>query len=443
MKIKLSDHFTYGRLIRFVFPSIVMMIFTSIYNIVDGLFISNYVGKLAFASVNLVMPYLMIASSFGFMMGTGGSAIIAKTLGEQEKEKANQYFSLIILTVFIVGILISTISAIFMPHIASFLGATKEMLPLCTLYGRMILISLPFFTLQTSFQSLCVTAEKPKLGLFVTVFAGCMNIVLDFLLVGYFKWGIVGAAMATITCETLGGFVPLLYFSRKNTSLLQFTKPVFNGHVLLKSATNGASEFMSNISGSIVSMVYNMQLLRFAKENGVAAYGAIMYVNFIFIAIFIGYSIGSAPTFGYNYGAQNHTELKNILKKSIVIVGCMELMIVGISLLLGQPIMKIFVGYDDDLYRLTVYGFSIYCLQYILCGFNIFTSSFFTALNNGKLSAIISFFRTLVFQLGCLLILPLFFQLNGVWMAVGVAETFTFFLSIFFVVKNRNIYHYM
>lgn len=443
MSISLSDHFTYKKLIAFVFPSIVMMIFTSIYSIVDGFFVSNYVGKTALAALNLIIPALMIVSAIGFMMGTGGSAIIAKTLGEGRKKEANGYFSCLMAFIILFGAFVSCFGILFMPQIASFLKATEEMKPLSILYGRIMMVSLPFFMLQTSYQTLFVTAEKPKYGLYVTLGAGICNMILDFLLVGVLKWGLAGAAIATASCEITGGLVPTLYFLRKNnSSLLCLSKPIWDFKMLLKSAFNGSSEFVSQISSSLVAMIYNFQLLHFAQENGVAAYGAIMYVNFIFCAIFIGYSTGSAPLIGYNLGAQNEKELKNVFKKSIVSILCLEIIVTVLSFLLSELIMGIFVGYDRTLFEITVAGFHIYCIHYLLCGINIYTSSFFTALNNGKISAIISFMRSFIFQMGSLILLPFFFGLNGIWWAIVVAESFTFLLTLFCLKKYKKVYHY-
>lgn len=443
MSISLSDHFTYKKLIAFVFPSIVMMIFTSIYSIVDGFFVSNYVGKTALAALNLITPALMIVSAIGFMMGTGGSAIIAKTLGEGRKKEANGYFSCLMSFIILFGAFVSCFGILFMPQIASFLKATEEMKPLSILYGRIMMVSLPFFMLQTSFQTLFVTAEKPKYGLYVTVGAGICNMILDFLLVGILKWGLAGAAIATASCEITGGLVPTLYFLRKNnSSLLCLSKPIWDFKMLLKSAFNGSSEFVSQISSSLVGMIYNFQLLRFAGENGVAAYGAIMYVNFIFCAIFIGYSTGSAPLIGYNLGAQNEKELKNVYKKSIVSILTLEIFVTVLSFVLSKFIMGIFVGYDPKLFEITVAGFHIYCIHYLLCGINIYTSSFFTALNNGKISAVISFMRSFIFQMGSLILLPFFFGLSGIWWAIVVAEIFTFLLTLFCLIKYKKVYHY-
>lgn len=442
MQIQLSEHFTYKKLLRFVLPSIVMMIFTSIYGVVDGLFVSNYVGKTAFAAVNLIMPFLMAISALGFMIGTGGSAIVAKTLGEGKKEQANEYFSMLVYITLIGGIVLSALGILFSPLIARGLGADGALLTNCVLYARITLLSMPAFMLQNVFQSFFVTAEKPKLGLGVIVIAGVTNMVLDFLLVGVFQIGLAGAAFATVTSECIGGLFPILYFARKNSSLLKLGRTHFNGKIFLCACGNGSSELMTNLSSSIVNSLYNIQLMNLAGENGVAAFGTIMYVNFIFIAIFLGYSIGSAPLVSYHYGAGNHDELKNLFRKSLRLIGIWGLMLFILAQLIARPLAAIFVGYDADLFSMTQNGFRIYCIAYLINGFNIYGSSFFTALNNGLISAAISFLRTLVFQLAAVLLLPLLLSINGIWSAVAVAELLTLGLTVTFFVRNRKKYHY-
>lgn len=442
MQIQLSEHFTYKKLLRFVLPSIVMMIFTSIYGVVDGLFVSNYVGKTAFAAVNLIMPFLMAISALGFMIGTGGSAIVAKTLGEGKKEQANEYFSMLVYITLIGGIVLSALGILFSPRIARGLGADGVLLTNCVLYARITLLSMPAFMLQNVFQSFFVTAEKPKLGLGVIVIAGVTNMVLDFLLVGVFQIGLAGAAFATVTSECIGGLFPILYFARKNSSLLKLGRTHFNGKIFLCACGNGSSELMTNLSSSIVNSLYNIQLMNLAGENGVAAFGTIMYVNFIFIAIFLGYSIGSAPLVSYHYGAGNHDELKNLFQKSLRLIGIWGLMLFILAQLIARPLAAIFVGYDADLFSMTQNGFRIYCIAYLINGFNIYGSSFFTALNNGLISAAISFLRTLVFQLAAVLLLPLLLGINGIWSAVAVAELLTLGLTVTFFVRNRKKYHY-
>lgn len=442
MQIQLSEHFTYKKLLRFVLPSIVMMIFTSIYGVVDGLFVSNYVGKTAFAAVNLIMPFLMAISALGFMIGTGGSAIVAKTLGEGKKEQANEYFSMLVYLTLIGGIVLSALGILFSPLIARGLGADGALLTNCVLYARITLLSMPAFMLQNVFQSFFVTAEKPKLGLGVIVIAGVTNMVLDFLLVGVFQIGLAGAAFATVTSECIGGLFPILYFARRNSSLLKLGRTHFNGKIFLCACGNGSSELMTNLSSSIVNSLYNIQLMNLAGENGVAAFGTIMYVNFIFIAIFLGYSIGSAPLVSYHYGAGNHDELKNLFQKSLRLIGIWGLMLFILAQLIARPLAAIFVGYDADLFSMTQNGFRIYCIAYLINGFNIYGSSFFTALNNGLISAAISFLRTLVFQLAAVLLLPLLLGINGIWSAVAVAELLTLGLTVTFFVRSRKKYHY-
>ena len=442
MAIQLSDHFTYRRLLRFVWPPITMMIFTSIYGVVDGFFISNYVGKIPFAAVNLIMPFLMILGALGFMLGAGGSALVAKTLGEGKKEKANQIFSMLVLVGILTGIILAVIGIVFLEPIAIFLGAEGEIIHYCVIYGRIILIALPAFMLQNMFQSFLVTAERPELGLVMTVLAGVTNIVLDALFMGAFAWGTVGAAWATAISQFVGGVAPFFFFLKPKRSLLRLTKPVFDGKALLKTCTNGSSELVTNISMSVVSMLYNFQLLKYAGENGVAAYGVIMYVNFIFVAIFIGYALGPAPIIGFHYGAKNETELQNIFKKSMNLNLIAGIVLAVVGLFLSRTLAELFVGYDPGLCEMTIKGFRIYTISFLFCGFNIFGSSLFTALGNGLVSAIISFLRTLLFQVAAILIMPLIWGLDGIWYSVAVAEIVALVLTMAFVVKLRGKYHY-
>ncbi len=442
MRIQLSEHFTYGKLLRFTFPSIIMMIFTSIYSVVDGIFVSNFAGKTPFAAINLIMPLLIVTGAPGFMVGTGGSAIVAKTMGQGKPELAKRYFSFLVCAAAVGGAAVGWLGAVFARPIASALGAKGEILEYCVVYARIILAANPFFILQNVFQSFFVTAEKPKLGLYITVGAGLTNIVLDALLVGVLHWGVAGAAIATILSQAVGGLTPIVYFLRENDSLLRLIRPRFDGGVLWRTCTNGSSELMSNISGSIVAMLYNFQLLRLAGEDGVAAYGAIMYVNFIFLAIFIGYAIGSAPVVSYHYGAGHSEELHSLLVKSVVLTEGVGMAMMVLAFLASGPLAKIFVGYDRDLYELTVQGFHLYAVSYLLCGCNIFGSSFFTALNNGLASALISFLRTMVFQCAAVLILPVFLEVDGIWLAVAVAETLTLLVTLALLAKYRKIYRY-
>lgn len=443
MKIQLSEHFTYKKLLRFVLPSIVMMIFTSIYGVVDGLFVSNYVGKTAFAAVNLVMPLLMMLSALGFMMGTGGSAIVAKMLGQGDKERANRYFSMMVYVTVVGGVVLTVLGLVFLRPIVTALGAEGEMIGECLIYGRISLASLTFFMVQNVFQSFFVAAEKPHLGLGVMVAAGVTNMVLDYLFIAILGWGIAGAAAATAAGETVGGIVPLIYFFRKNTSLLRLTKTKIKGKILLKACTNGSSELMTNLSMSLVNMLYNVQLMRLAGEDGVAAYGVIMYVNFIFLATFIGYSIGSAPIVGYHFGAQNHYELKNLFQKSMRLIGGWGGLLMLLAFVLSGPLAQFFVGYDAELLAMTSHGLRLYAMAFLVSGFNIYGSAFFTALNNGLVSAVISFLRTLVFQMAAVLILPRLLGLNGIWLAILVAELMALGVTLQFFIRKKKVYHYL
>lgn len=443
-RIQLSDHFTYSKLFRFVLPSIIMMLFTSIYGVVDGLFVSNFVGKTAFASINLVMPFLMILGGVGFMVGTGGSALVAKTLGEGNKKDAHRYFTMMIILTVILGLTVTVIGMIFMPQISKLLGAKSEMMADCVTYGRIIIGFNIAFMLQNVFQSFLVTAEKPKLGLFVTVAAGCTNMVLDALFIAVFKWGVAGAAVATGLSQAVGGIIPLIYFiNKKNSSLLHTVKTNLEFKPMIKACANGSSELMSNISMSLVSMIYNFQLMRLIGEDGVSAYGVLMYVQFIFVSLSIGYSIGCAPVVGYHYGAGNTDELKSMLKKSITVTALSGVALTVLALVLADTFSKIFVGYDSGLYDLTRHAFSLFAYSFLLAGFNIFMSSFFTALNNGAVSAAISFLRTLLFQTSCVLILPIFFGVDGIWWAITVSEVFASIISVIFLFAKRKKYNYM
>lgn len=442
MKIQLSDHFTYRRLLRFVFPSVIMMIFTSIYGVIDGLFVSNFVGKTAFAAINLVMPFIMVLGGFGFMLGTGGSALVAKKLGEGDVKKANEYFSMIIWFTLIIGIVFSAIGFIFSRPVAYFLGATDAMIEDCVLYSQISFLLNTSFMYQNLFQSFLVTAEKPKLGLISTVAAGLTNIGLDALFIAGFHWGVSGAALATGISQCVGAIIPFVFFVRPNDTPLRIVRAKLEFRVLLKTCSNGVSELLNNVASSIVAMMYNFQLLRFIGENGVAAYGVLMYIQFIFVAIYVGYAIGSAPIVSYHFGAQNHSELRNMLKKSSTLMGIAGVCMTILAQLLAIPLAKIFVGYDAALYELTVHAFRIFAFSFILSGMNIFSSSFFTALNNGAVSAIISFLRTLVFQLICVFILPILLGIDGIWLAITFAEICAFIISLIFLITKRKQYHY-
>ncbi len=444
MKIQLSDHFSYGRLLRFTAPSIAMMIFTSVYGVVDGFFVSNYAGKTPFAAVNLIMPFLMVIATVGFMFGTGGSALVAKSFGEGEPERANRNFSLFVYVSFALGVVLAVLGIVFIRPISIRLGAEGALLDNCVVYARIILAALPVYVLQLLFQSFFVTAEKPQLGLAVTVSAGLTNMVLDAVLVISLpqQYKLAGAALATALSQVVGGTVPLFYFARKNSSILRLGRTSFDGRAILKACTNGSSEFMSNVSMNIVGMLYNTQLLKFAGENGVAAYGVMMYVSMIFSAAFIGYSIGTAPVVSYHDGARNFPELKSLLRKSLVVIGLFGVCMVASAELLSSRLARMFVGYDAALMELTVSGFQIFALSFIFMGFAIYGSSFFTALNDGLTSAAISFLRTLVFQVAAVLLLPTIWDIDGIWMSIVVAEFMAVVLTAAFLATKRRKYHY-
>ena len=444
MGIQLSDHFTYQKLIKFTMPSMARMIFTSIYGIVDGFFVSNFVGKTPFAAVNLIMPFLMITATVGFMFGTGGSAIVAKTFGEQKPALANSYFSLFVYVATALGVFFAVLGYIYIRPIAVFLGAEGELLKACVIYGRINMIGLPFFLWQLLFQSFFVTAERPNMGLRVTIASGVTNMVLDAVLVILLpqEYKLAGAAWATVLSQVVGGVVPLIYFFCPNSSILRLGKTRYDGKAILKAAVNGSSEFMSNVAMSVVAMLYNTQLLRFAGEDGVAAYGVMMYVSMIFAGAFIGYSIGTAPVVSYHFGAQNHDELKSILRKSLYMLGIFGAVMFIAAELTAPALAKFFVGYDEDLMKLTIHGARIGALSFLLMGFAMFSSGFFTALNDGVTSAIISFLRTLVFEAAAVIFLPMLLGVDGIWWAIVAAEMMAVVLAVFFLAVKQKKYHY-
>lgn len=440
--MQLSGHFGFRRLLKYTVPSIIMMIFTSVYGVVDGFFVSNYTGKTSFAAINFIMPVLMVLGCVGFMFGTGGGAVISKTMGEGDRKKANEIFTFIVIASAVLGTALAVIGMFVLKPLAVLFGADGRLLADSVFYGKIILAALPFYVLQFEFQCLFATAGKPKLGLFVTAAAGIANMVLDALFVAGLKWGLGGAAAATAISQVLGGIIPVIYFARKNTSLLRFVKFRFDGKVLLKTCTNGSSELMSNISMSVVSMLYNVQLMKYAGENGVAAYGVLMYVSMIFQAVFIGYSVGSAPIIGYNYGAQNHSELKGLLKNGFLFIGICAVFMFAAGELLSRPLSLMFVGYDEELLDMTAHAFSIFSFSFLLSGFSIFGSSYFTALNDGLTSALISFLRTLVFQIAAVLLFPIIFDLDGIWFSIVAAEIMSVTVTMLFLILKRKKYGY-
>lgn len=444
MQIKLSDHFTYGRLLRFTFPSIAMMIFTSIYGVVDGFFVSNFAGKTPFAAVNLIMPLLMIVATVGFLFGTGGTAIVSNVLGQGDRERANRYFSLFTYLSLSLGIFFSLLGFVLIRPISRMLGAQGALLENCVVYGRIILLATPFYILQLLFQSFFVTAEKPKLGLAVTVCSGVTNMVLDAVLVTLLPQPhkLAGAAVATSISQAVGSIVPLVYFFRENTSLLRLGPTRYDGGAVAQATINGSSEFMSNISMSLVGTLFNLQLMHYAGENGVAAYGVMMYVSMIFSGAFIGYSIGTAPVIGFHYGAQNHAELKSLLRKSLVLLSILGICMTAAAELMAQPLAQFFVGYDPALMQLTVSGFRIFALCFLFMGFAVFASGFFTALSDGLTSALISFLRTLVFEVAAVLILPNLLGIDGIWFSIVAADMLSVVLSFCFLAIKRKKYHY-
>ena len=441
--IKLSDNFNYSKLLKFTLPSIGMMIFTSIYGNVDGFFVSNFAGKIPFAAVNFVWPILGMLGVIGFMFGAGGNAIVSRFLGQRFKGKAQAVFSMLVYLTIALGALIAILGFVFLRPLLLWLGASEEMHPYCMAYGKIILAALPAVLLQYMFQSFFATAEKPKLGLYFTLAAGITNMVLDALFIGVFKWGVQGAAAATVLGCVVGGIGPLIYFALPNNSLLRLRKFKFFGRALVETCVNGSSELLSSVSMSLVSMLYNFQLMRYIGANGVAAYGTIMYVCYVYVSLYLGYSVGVAPIIGFNYGAKNTDEQKNIFRKSLVIILGFAIALTAMAEILAGVISEIYVGYDPELLSLTTRALRIYSLSFMLCGFNIFGSALFTAFGNGPVSAGISFFRTLVCETVAILVLPMIFGLNGIWFAIIFAEFVSLLLTGFFIIRYKSRYGYL
>lgn len=437
-----ATSFSFKRLLKFVLPSIIMMVFTSIYGVVDGVFVSKFAGENAFAAVNLIMPVLMVFSSFGFMLGTGGAALVSKLLGEGKKKKANGLFSFVIIATVVLGVIFTAIGEIFMPDFARLLQAENETFDLCVLYGRICAGGITLFMLQNVFLSFFPVAEKSKLGLIFIVSAGLTNAGLDALFMAGFKWGIAGAAIATITGQAVGSIAPLIYFIFNRKCTLCISKPDFDFKALGATCANGSSELMTNVSLSVVNILYNNQLMNLVGQMGVSAYGVLMYVGYIFTSTFIGYSVGVSPIIGYNYGAQNKAELKNVLRKSLIIIAIASVVMCGLSMGLSIPLSQLFVGGNAQTLQLTQRAFLIYSFMFLPLGFNIFSSAFFTALNNGLVSAILSFMRLLVFQVLCIMTLPLLWGTDGVWASNVFAELIAIILTVSFLLGMRKKYGY-
>lgn len=439
--IKLSDHFGYSKLLKFTMPAIGTVIFMSIYSIVDGFFVANYAGTLPFAALNFVYPLIMLLGAVGFLFGTGGSALIAKTIGEGQHTKANQIFSMLIYFSIIIGIIFQILGFFLLDDVGEFLGAEGELLAYSLNYGQIVMLSLPMFILQFEFQLLFPAAEKPKLGFLITFAAGLTNIVLDALFLAVFHWGLEGAALATAISQTIGGVLPLIYFSRKNSSLLQLTKPIFDGGALFKTVTNGVSELMSNISESLITMIFNWQLLKYAGSDGVAVFAILMYFAFIFEAVFIGYSAGIAPVVSYHYGAKSSHELHSLLRKSLTMIILFAVVMFTCAESFARPLASIFVGADEHLMEMTVHALRIFSFAFLFMGVVIFLSAFFTALNNGVLSAVISGLR-LAFEISAVLILPLIWGVDGIWASMVSADITAVCIAVTILLFNRKRYGY-
>lgn len=439
--INLKEHFDSRKIIKFTLPTIIMTLFTSIYGIVDGIFVSNIINSNAFASINLIMPFTLILGSIGFMFGTGGSALVSKILGENESKKAKEYFSVLIYSLIIIGVIISIISFIFMKPIATFLGAKDELLEMSMLYGKILMFSLPFLFLQNCFQSFMIVAERPKIGLVISLISGISNMILDYIFIYLFKFGIIGAGGATAISQFIGGIIPLVYFGRKNTTTLKLVKTKLLIKPIINTCYNGLSEMVSNISYSIVNILFNLQIMKYIGVNGIVAYGIINYVSFIFISVYLGFSTGAIPIISYHYGAKNKDEIKNLLKIGVRILFVVSIILTLIAEIFSKIFASIFVAYDTELLKLSTTAFRLFSVSYLISWFNLYVSSFFTALNDGRTSAVISFSRAFVGQIIMILVLPILFGINGLWLAATFSEIISLFISLIFLIKYKDKYN--
>lgn len=443
MKIALSGHYGYMRLVRSSVPSILMMLVGSIYSVVDGLFVSNFVGTTAFAALNVIWPAIMIIGAIGLMIGTGGTALVSMTKGTGDPERADQLFSMLVRFTLLTAVVFMVPLFFLMEPLARMLGADGEMVHQCVVYGRICALGLPAFMLQMTFQSFFMTAEKPQLGTIMSLVCALTNMALDALFIVGFHWGLAGAAAASMIACCVGGFYPLWYFgSRFNTSSLKMVRAPFERKPILKACSNGLSEYVGNISFNILAICYNLQLLRMMGENGVAAYSVLLYYGYVFAAVFFGFNIAVAPVVGYNYGAENYGELRSLLRHSTVLLFILGALMTLASELLAGPAARLFVGYDPELTALTRHAIHLYMISFFLAGFNIFVSAWFTALNNGRVSALVSFLRSLVFELGFVFLLPAFIGPDGIWLAVDAADVCCLILSVTLLLAYRKRYGY-
>lgn len=442
MKVELSGHYSVRRLALTSLPAIAMMMITSIYSIVDGFFVSNFAGSTEFAALNLVWPALALVSAIGLMIGTGGSALVSKTIGEGDTGRACSIFTMLIRLCLEAGAVVTVLLFIFMKPVVVALGAEGDMIPLAVTYGRIVVLSMPMFILQMAFQSFYMTAERPELGTRMSIICGCLNIALDAIFIIGFGWGLTGAALGTTIALAAGGAYPLIFFaSKRNRTHLRFVKTRgFDWGAILKACTNGMSEYVGNIALNVVSIGYNLQLMKYIGEDGVSAYGIIMYVGFIFAAVFIGYNLCVSQVIAFNYGAGNKAELKSLLFKSLGLIAAAGTVMTAIAEFTAPGLSRIFVGYDEGLCAITRHALRIYMLSFLLCGFNMFCSAWFTALGNGLVSALAAFVRTLVFELATVFILPGIIGIDGIWCSVCVAEVLAAIMAAALIYGFRKRY---
>lgn len=441
MTNSIAQKFNVFTLLKFAFPTMVMMVFMSLYTIVDGIFVSRLVGSNALSAVNIVYPVISLLIACGIMLSTGGSAIVARQMGEKREQEARENFSMLAVVSVLTGIVILVLGLMFLEPICRILGGTPVLLEDCKIYLGVLLGFGPLTMLQMLFQTFFVTAGKPGLGLGLTLTGGVVNMVLDYVFMGPMQMGVLGAALATGLGQAIMAVAGVVYFLKVKGNLY-FVKPVFRGNILLQSCGNGSSEMVSNLSTAVVTFLFNITMLKLAGEDGVAAITIVLYGQFLFTALYLGFSMGVAPVVSFNYGNQNHAQLKRIYKICIGFILGSSVFILGIALLFSEPIVGIFTGEENHTYELAVEGFFQFSFNYLFAGINIFASALFTSLSNGKISAIISFCRTFVFITVSIVLLPRVMGITGVWLSVPLAELVTLFISITYLKGQKEVYHY-
>lgn len=438
----IAQEFNLISLLRFVAPTVVMLVFMSLYQMVDAVFVSKFVGENALSALNIVYPFPSIVIAVSIMLATGGSAIIARNMGEGKEKEAKENFSFIVLVGAVIGVAIATAGILFIEPLIYMLGATPSLYDYCYEYLFILVLSVPLSVFQMLFQSFFVTAGKPHLGLTLTVLGGVSNIVLDYVFIVLCGFGVSGAALATSIGYSIPGLFGLIYFAVSRKGTLYFVKPVFRWGVLFKCCINGSSEMVNNLAVAVTTFLFNVLMLKYEGEAGVAAITIVLYAQFLMTSAFMGFSSGIAPVVSFNYGSGNVRQLKKIFKISVWVIAVVSAAVFVIAETCSDVVIMVFTPAGSEVFGLTKYGFAIFSFSFLCTGMNIFASALFTAFSNGKISAILSFLRTFVFLTACLLFLPLFWGVDGIWLAVPVAEVMALFVSVYYLVRFKKVYQY-